>query len=142
MLGGRLGFGFDVSQLPTPPFPRDEADAAGVGLAADRQRYLQGLPDLEDLGLLVHNGKVSGLVKDYLENFWNPIPTDRDTKKLRVEYLNSEQSNPLAVAYVLSGSPAMIVRAAARSPSPNEATVVITDPSSGERVVSASGESA
>src|SRR6185295_795507 len=71
-------------------------------LARDRQVYLQGLPDLHEFGLRVSNGKVSGLAKDFLENFWNPIPTDQDTKRLKVEYLDSEQPNPLGVAWDLS----------------------------------------
>src|SRR6185369_2609052 len=37
MLGGRLGFGFDVSQLPAAPFPRDEADAAEHDARADEE---------------------------------------------------------------------------------------------------------
>lgn len=71
-------------------------------LARDRQEYLQGLPDLQEFGLQVRNGKLSGLAKDFLENFWNPIPTGQDTKRLKVKYLDSEQPNPLAVAWDLS----------------------------------------
>jgi hypothetical protein len=71
-------------------------------LARDRQEYLQSLPDLWEFGLKVRNGKVSGLAQDFLKNFWNPVPTDQDTKRLKVEYLDSEQSSPLALAWELS----------------------------------------
>ncbi|MFL6193840.1 MAG: hypothetical protein ACJ75H_06685 [Thermoanaerobaculia bacterium] len=75
--------------------------AQELALAMDADRYLPELPNLEELGLQVRNGKVSGPAQDFVR-LWLPVPTDNDTQKLTVTYLRPPGSNPLAVAWVLS----------------------------------------
>jgi hypothetical protein len=86
---------------------RDEKNqpyARGIAreLAKDGQGYLQGLPSLQKVGLQVRNGKISDHAKDYIKNFWMPIPTGQDTEDLDFQYLDPRKPNPLAAAYVLS----------------------------------------
>jgi len=65
-----------------------------------RKNYLRDFPTLSDLGIKVRNGGKK-IAQSYVEHFWLPIPTDKDTEPLA---LGSDPATLplLSLAYVLS----------------------------------------